>query len=692
MWQARRRYRATRAIIRGFDRLVNAKGARQFLRKALAATHRRAAEEHLQTVRDFEVGAALAKEDKRLAKLQKELRMVNTAVRKVVTKRLKRGWLSTARVVDATRGGGELQREIKAVREEWRALDAERDPSGTMNASGRNTWGWGVTGRGGGDGSFPSSLGFSGGLDMEKLNGLTWGKSGACGSRSERSIEEEVGSAKGPGEILEKETAALGGGGTNLERAENKSCDGKSTSRDGNTVSDTKMAAFSTSTSTPSRPAMSGENTISATSVSHGAEAAEREARRRIFGRDRELAREIIIHNFNVRNPPPLQCCAPRCGRTFTQDEHYLSHWAAGRHQSGLRPSSLVPETPVCVRGEKASAGVPTHPATTTSELATLSGIFDPTAQKEDTTSADAGHLTLGEGNEAAFHLILSNGAGWKDVQEVGDDVGAPTGLNLVSAYIARVWGHGQAHSTLLFWNAVRSWRRHLTTDSEYIRDAVTMRGLHLEPGALLEVRLPARTRQDLMRVLEDLPDLDDAATNGGEGVAVHVRASSCDDDDEGDRGATRFPASGDHSESTRKSAFIDKSSWHGKASTIEKSWHEVFGNRPHVATTFPLDSSAAAAAAAAAASAATPTSLRPTSFDEAQWHALSYLCKAVGPGFWASDFGRRAALLRSKDLKRERDAAHESVRLEVCAMYYTAPPRFLTSLTRELTIVSSDG
>lgn len=47
-WQARGRYRATRAIIRGFDRLMSARRARQFLRQALATAHRIAGEELLQ--------------------------------------------------------------------------------------------------------------------------------------------------------------------------------------------------------------------------------------------------------------------------------------------------------------------------------------------------------------------------------------------------------------------------------------------------------------------------------------------------------------------------------------------------------------------------------------------------------------------------------------------------------------------
>ncbi|CAM9339893.1 unnamed protein product, partial [Laminaria digitata] len=626
---ARRRYRATRAIIRGFDRLISAKGARQLFRKALAAAHRRAADEHLQTVRDFEVGAGLAKEDKRLAKLQKDLRLVNAAVRKVVAKRLKRGWLSTARVVDATRGGGELQREIKAVREEWRALDAERDGPGAMNASGRNTWGRGVSGGGGGGGGvFSSSKVFSGRLNMENLNGLTWGRSGVGGSRSERSTEKGEAAAKDPDELLEKETATLGEGGANIER-----------------------------------------KIFLATSVSRSAEAAEREARRRILDRDRDLAREIITHNFDVRNPPPLKCCAPRCGCTFTQDEHYLSHWATGGHQSDLRLSSLVPETLVHVGGDNDSAAVSTHLATPTSEMVYTSSNFDPpTTPKGDTAPVEARYPTLGEGDVASFHLVLANGAGWKDEQGVVDNGDAPTGFNLVSAYIARVWGHGQAHSTLLLWNAVNSWRRHLTTDPGYTRDAVAMRGLYLDPGALLEARLPESTRQYLIRVLEALPDLDDATAKGRHGSAVdYVKTGGYDADDNGSdrKEPSGASAPGDHSTGTRESATVDKGSWLGKTATIEHSWQEVFGNRRHGAATFPVASSAAAAAAATAASVATPASLRPTSFDEAQWHALSYLCKSVGPGFWTSDLGRRAALLRSKELKREREAAHESVRLE---------------------------
>lgn len=664
---------------------MNAKGARQFLRQALAAAHRRAADEHLQAVRDFEVSAGLAKEDKRLAKLQKELRLVNTAVRKVVTKRLKRGWLSTARVVDATRGGGELQREIKAVREEWRALDAERDGTGAMNASGRNTRGRG-DGGGGFGGVFSSSMGFSGRLNRDKMSGLTWGGPGAGVSGSERSTEKEAGGAKDPDELLKKKTITLGEGGANAQRVKNISSGDKLTSRDSNVLSE-KGATLSPSTSAPRTIAATEEKTLSPTSVSRGAEAAEREARRRILGRDRDLAREIITHNFDVRNPPPLKCCAPWCGCTFTQDEHYLSHWAAGRHQSGLRVTSLDPESLSRVGGANDSGGVSTHPATSKSGLANLSAVSGPPTPNEDTAPTEAGYPTLGEGDIASFHLVLSKGAGWKDAQLAGDDGNAPTGFSLVSSYIARVWGHGPAHSTLLLWNAVNSWRRHLTTDPQYIRDAVAMRGLYLDPGALLEARLPESTRKDLLRVLESLPDLDDATAKGRDGAAVDVDAGGCDaDDNGGDKKEARVPTPSDRSTASRESATVDKGSWHRKTGTaIEQSWQEVFGNRRHGEATFPVAPSAAAAAAAAAASESTPESLRPTSFDEAQWHALSYLCKAVGPGFWASDLGRRAALLRSKELKREREAAHESVRLEVCTMHYTPSPCCLTSLLREL-------
>ena len=633
-------------------------------------------------MRDFEVSAGLAKEDKRLARLQKEHRLVNTAVRKVVTKRLKRRWLSTARVVDATRGGGELQREIKAVREEWRALDANREDLWAMNASGSNTWG-----RGGGFGGvFSSGMGFSGLLNTEKLSGLTWGRPNAGGSRSERSTGKDAGAAKDLDALLKIETIARGEGGADLECVDNVSSGGNLTRRDSNALRE-KGATFATSSSVSRTIAATKEKTSSPTSASHGAEAAEREARRRILARDRDLAREIITHNFDVRNPPPLKCCAPRCGCTFTQDEHYLSHWAAGRHQSGLCASSLDSEALARVGGAKDSAGMSTHPVTPASESANPSTIFDPPTTTEDTALAEAGHPTLGEGDVASFHIVLSDGTGWKGAQEVGDDGDAPTGFSLVSAYIARVWGHGPAHSTLLLWNAVNSWRRHLTTDPGFIRDAVAMRGMYLDPGALLEARLPDSTRKGLLRVLEALPELDDTTTKERDGTVVDVKAGGCDtDDNEGGQKEARVPTPSDHSAVSTERAAVDKGSWHRTTgATIEQSWQEMFGNRRLGEATFPVAPSAAAAAAAAATSVSTPTSLRPTSFDEAQWHALSYLCKAVGPGFWASDLGRRAALLRSKKLKREREAAHESVRLEVCTTHFTPPPCVLKSLSHGL-------
>lgn len=102
---------------------MKARRDRTFFRYALAEAHRRATEDHLRADYDAKLFAAVAREDKRLTKLQEELLKADVAARRSVAKRLRSGWWAAVRSVAGTvYGGDELGQEIKAVRKEWNAL------------------------------------------------------------------------------------------------------------------------------------------------------------------------------------------------------------------------------------------------------------------------------------------------------------------------------------------------------------------------------------------------------------------------------------------------------------------------------------------------------------------------------------------------------------------------------------------
>ncbi|CAN0287228.1 unnamed protein product, partial [Ectocarpus sp. 12 AP-2014] len=720
---ARRRHRATQTIIHGFNRLMAARRARQFLRQALAAAHRMATEELLQSGCDAEITAGIAREEKRLAELQKVIKAADAAVRRAVTKRLTGGWLT---IRPASRGGGELRREVRAVQEEWKALEAAQTAAAAATATVPGTTPANASvGRDSKDGG-----GGGGGL------GGTWPKTVFPGLLLRKGRPKDMKSDARP-----DGGGDGGGGGRNSRPKAAPAGRGARGGRTGGAQAPAKAAV---------PPSSRG-----------GTAEAEREAWRRILARERRLAREIVVHDFDARNPPPLTCCAPGCGRTFTQDEHYLAHWdVAGAADAARKlllrddPNAFLSrpysppffETPQRQdRGCQKSPSRPTMPTddqqcvapstgSTTGSTSTVAGqqqqLRAPADQQQlrhgcpaAESEAEAGHPERGGKGIASFHLVVADKA---DIRRVGgrggggggsegaDQEESGAGFDLVSAYVTRVWGHGQAYNTLLFVDAVDAWRRCCpVANPAFAEGAAELRREFLCPGAPREASLPAETRRDLMRTLDTLPDdvLDGTAggrddgdesgdddAGGGEEVGGDGRAPDAELPfaDEKRRRETRVDLSdgdegGRRSTSTAGNAAIRNSSGGsgGPRATAKSKTRTKFSRNkivrpsatrqppqqhrpvsaPGGAAPPPTASSAAAAAAAAAASAAAtarnPYGLRPTSFDEAQFQALAHLSRVVGPGFWASDLGRRAAALHQQELKRRREAAHEIVRLE---------------------------
>lgn len=359
------------------------------------------------------------------------------------------------------------------------------------------------------------------------------------------------------------------------------------------------------------------------------------EARRRILSRERAIAREITVHDFEVRNPPPLKCAAPACSRTYTRDEHYVAHWAAGEHPVSREPDRFD------VRPAPSSDGGTATTALTKPMLAeTVSDEppFSKSLWETQTSPAEHGHPELGGKNIALFHLALTNGA--DEHEETGDGDGdddTSNGFSLVSSYITRLWGHGPVHNTLLFWRAVVDWRRHPTTSEAFVRGAIALRRSYVDLNAPLEATLPCETRRELLRVLETLPefDVDAIEKTVAEGEA-EVSTTAILGGKDGTSVVNNITVATKTSNGTRKEDML-------AAKYAKAFW------------------------GTAASSCARGNSLRPTSFDQAQWCALLHLAEVVGPGFWRSDFGRRAAALLSPEHKRKQRNADEIVRQKVC-------------------------
>ena len=600
---------------------------------------------------DAEITAGVAREEKRLARLQKELNAADAAVRRAVAGRLNASWLSPAALLKGrplSRGGGELRREVKAVREEWK----ERETKTAADAA---------------------AAAAAAALDEKIMAApnLVEGKpKGGSGGRSD-----------GLGKTWPRLGFPL------LSR--------KGTLRDVSTAGN--GAGFS---ATHPAPTAANKTVASATkpATSHTAEEVEREARGRILRRNRELARDLVAHDFDVRSPPPLTCCAPGCRRTFTQDEHYLAHWDPARGSAGKenpppqqhekggaasRPPSPSAARPgkgsppprprgreSCGVGATAAASRPSTPSA--GKRGSTTAVARPPTPAAAEAGAEAGHPELGGEGVASFHLVVASKAeegGGRERLGLDDD-GGVGGFDLVLAYITRVWGHGQAYNTLLFVDAVESWRRrYLTTDPGFAEGAADLRREYLSYGAPREARLPEGTRRDLMRVLGTLPD---DPLDGSAGGAQ---------DDDGSGGGAGGGGDGENGDDSRRDRSVSVDNGVGRRETTHSEANGKSGRRkaPVLATAVAAPTqqrnvvgksagfSATAAAAAAASAAADPEGLRPTSFDEAQFQALAFLSRVVGPGFWASDLGRRATALHLKDLKHKREAAHEIVRLEVC-------------------------
>lgn len=362
------------------------------------------------------------------------------------------------------------------------------------------------------------------------------------------------------------------------------------------------------------------------------------EARRRILSRERAIAREVAMHDFEVRNPPPLKCAAPDCGRTFTRDEHYMAHWAAGEHPVSREPDRFdVRPAPSSKHGAVMIASTkPVLARTVSDEPSFLNSLWE-----AQTPPAEQGHPELGGKNIALFHLALANGAGEREETGDGDDNDTSNGFSLVSSYITRLWGHGPVHNTLLFWRAVVAWRRHPTTSEAFVRRAITLRRMYVDLSAPQEATLPCETRRDLLRVLETLPEFNSDA----------VEATEAEGAESDEVSATAVLRGKDGTSVVASRSMAPKTSNGTRAEGV------------------PAAKYATAFSGTAASSYARGSLLRPTSFDQAQWCALLHLTEVVGPGFWRSDFGRRAAVLLSPEHKRKRRNADEIVRQKVCTM-----------------------
>lgn len=482
------------------------------------------------------------------------------------------------------------------------------------------------------------------------------------------------------------------------------------------------------------------------------AAAVDGEARRRIMSRELSLARMIASHDFNAREPPPLKCCAPGCGRTFTQDTHYVEHWAGTRCATTPLLAPETRKTPDDRKGidcdravlhpgdqstyrrkaktenrEKGSttdgaaastateasatyaARTLTSPApddgsrplflSSTSErqpspqstMVEIGAKTPPSATRQSPCplllaplSAESGHPTLGDDKIAKFHLVLATNLDdgvhmLYNNSRRGNTEGKGFGFGLVSAYIQRVWGHGQAFNTLLFWGAVEAWRGQcVTTEPSYLTVAIALRQRYLEPGSLREATLPTETRAGLCDLLDSLPqvigvDTYDKLVSGM--VADDVAGGDETECAEDDRNGTATKAT------TTAKVFVSPSRVPATGvKTAAAGGPNHYNTRRVVASAKKgkkekQKSAVSAINASDTAKGSTTTIsgalsiirvLRPTSFDEAQWQALAHLCRVVGPGFWASDLGRRYNLLRQQDTIRRRVAARDIVRIEV--------------------------
>lgn len=605
--QARTRFAATRAIITGFRRLIAGRRDREFLRKTLAVSHRRAAEELHRAGRDAEVADAVSREERRISKAEEEIEAAESCVRRAWMKGWETGWLGLRRSQEIK----ELRQETRRVKEEWRVRRC-READDSLASMGA--------------GAIPASsmLGALGilmpGSTREKGNqgpGSGRGTEGAAGKRSKNGALES--DANG--------VATLSGGFSQHCKV--------STNATPHTVSDTEREEIV-------------DPALQVGAPQHHA-AAECEARRRILRRELALVHDTVRHNYDARNPPPLKCCAPDCGRTFTHDAHYLAHWGAGISHTSLSPE----EKPVCDRNGLRKMEHGAHGAMDSSKLSRSAQLPE--------SQPGTGHPTLGGEEIASFHLTIASSK-----CEGGDP--SASGFQLVAAYILRVWGLGEVYHTLEFWRAVESWRCYQTTTPEYIRGAQMLRKMYFDANALRKTGLHPDTQARLCAILRALPHVEfdgkkEAKRSDEISEQSHGKRSSDVRIDEVVRRTQSAQAPSPASRTPMTAKFRAPYEDRGAPPPTTEGHQIAKIRRDHrdAAASKKMLSAAEVVAATSPA-----RKLRPTLFDQAQWQALAYLCRVVGPGFWASDLGQRHAVLREKARTKSREDALEMARIEV--------------------------
>lgn len=606
--QTRVRHVARRVIIAGLGRLLKARRDREFLRRLLVTRHREAAEELFLAGRNGEIARGLSKEQRRLTRLEREKKAAERHVRRAV----KRGWKKDRFCRNPPPGMIELRRVIGEVKAEWR----EREHPG----------------RGGGMTSLLLQTLPGGRL----LSGLKFRITPFVEHRGKGS-RERVLTGHNAGSVSTHRTA-----NGRRSQAESGSVDTEPSSRGGGNKRGEEAQAGRANDPT----------------------AIECEARRRIMARELVLAREVAEHNFDARNPPPLKCCAPGCGRTFTEDAHYLAHWAAG----GGSPPTLALHEPPGGEGVKLAENAER-----------VSGVEDSNGTIRSTGLAElpeVGHPELGGSEIASFHLGMADMG-----REEGG--GGTTGFDLIASYVRRQWGLGEVYNTLLFWRAVDSWRCHDTRDRDYVLGAIALREVYLEADAVRRPRLSAETRESLLLRLEGIVDeegdgdAEEASEmdGGRDGICDGESRAAEASSDRGSRGrghtGLRIPSSCTPI-LEEEILFDTDSASSGPTGRLPGKWGWREEGKPSDDVEATMEAG---------------RRLRPTWFDDAQWEALAHLCRVAGPGFWASDLGRCHVRQRQLAASKRRDVAHEIVHIEV----RNARKRFVTLIVPFLSFAARD-
>lgn len=687
---------ATRIIITSFNHSVAGRKARRLVRRALAASRRHTTAELLQVQRDAEIADGLAREQRRLARLQNEMNSALLSTRRTVTRGWKKRRLRIPSTLCGGGGGGtrELRQEIKAVRDEWAAAEtvARKKEGGDGGGNDHGN-------RSGSEGVLLHKNGLSLGGVLESLNCCGGGRSKKGRNMASANVKTRkttrplaVGinnSTEQKAQQLANVTVDTGGGGRGNARDTDCSRLNIPAAYDERLGSSQKVVK-NTRDSIVIAAATSTDRNKPVGDVGDAA-AVEREARSRIMSREVGLTREIIMHDFNARDPPLLQCCAPGCYRTFTCDSHYIEHWAgssATREESNANGDIGISTTPAAQRATTA--------------------VYLP--------SAEVGHPTLGGEEMARFHLIVANLEGGGENPSGGSRISAGFGFKLVSAYIVRMWGHGQAYNMLLFWGAVESWRRWVSTEPHYLREAINLRRKYLDPDAPREVTLPAETLRGLRCLLDEVTEElvreeDNEVESVRRGGELHEEGLIGEERKEqdqvgkhtnGDLNAAVAALSDQGGRSRESGVGTINGTPDSLAVTTLKETQSPFlaatdpkihqpsrikqnvvgHNIERYSNKWPRAANEAARVKDAKThvikastppkkellvSSAIARALRPTTFDEAQWLALAHLCRVVGPGFWTADLCRRYNFLRRQKFQKRQETIYEIAKEEVC-------------------------